>query len=110
LFWVSLVGRFSCQLIIHGRFWMITEDGRYTRRDKATGGDIDIAFSFAMKTETKLNRRIQYYVNRDGVDRKGAYKAIGEVSDSIIRSKHFDEAASDYKTRVPVSCCLRNAR
>ena len=77
--------------------------GSYMRRDKATVGDIDIALSFAMKTETKLNRRIQYYMRREGVDWKGGYdKAIGEVSDSIIRSKHFHQAAIDHvKRRLP---------
>lgn len=74
--------------------------GSYLRRDNDTVGDIDIAINFAMKTQTKLDSRIAFYMHRNGVDWKGGYDgAINEVSNSIIRSKHFHQADVEFVKR-----------
>ncbi len=74
--------------------------GSYMRREDNTVGDIDIAISFAMKTETKLDSRIEFHMRRDKVDLKGGYnRAISEVSDSIVRSKHFHQADVEFVKR-----------
>lgn len=70
--------------------------GSYLRRER-TVGDIDIAIQFAMKTETKLNERIAFFMRRDKVDWRGGYDgAIAEISKFLTnRSKYFHDSDAD---------------